>query len=176
MTINPPPTACQPSSEVADLARITSVSSLMSNAMARAAGRPLRNRLLSPSVARADIAWPMRTDWGGHDPASPFAELMINTHSMFWPVAIFIFLSATINSVPNLWHNVIARASGQPRSVVTPICSMNHSYADIPWPMRTDLGGHDPATPFAELIINTHSMFWPAALFIVISAAYMVKK
>ncbi|KAF4678026.1 hypothetical protein FOL47_006977 [Perkinsus chesapeaki] len=95
MTINPPPTACQPSSEVADLARITSVSSLMSNAMARAAGRPLRNRLLSPSVARADIAWPMRTDWGGHDPASPQAELMINTHSIFWPVALFIFISTT---------------------------------------------------------------------------------
>ncbi|KAF4666782.1 hypothetical protein FOZ61_009219 [Perkinsus olseni] len=176
----------------------------MSNVLARFAGRPRKTMLLSPSIARTDIPWPMRTDLGGHDPASPMAELMINTHSTFFPIAIFIYLSAIasiaagyvnmtftpppagskpsaeiadlarITSVSSLMSNAVARATGRPGRNL--LLSPSVVLADTPWPMRTDWGGHDPATPFAELMINTHSMFWPVAIFIFLSATYMVKK
>ncbi|KAF4666783.1 hypothetical protein FOZ61_009220 [Perkinsus olseni] len=81
--------------QVEDLTRITSVSSLWSNIVSRARGHAVKPMLLMPErLCYADIPWTMRTDWGGHDPASPFAELIINTHSTIWPVAIFIFCSA----------------------------------------------------------------------------------
>eukprot|EP00413_Alexandrium_margalefii_P040157 CAMPEP_0204603210 /NCGR_PEP_ID=MMETSP0661-20131031/57131_1 /ASSEMBLY_ACC=CAM_ASM_000606 /TAXON_ID=109239 /ORGANISM="Alexandrium margalefi, Strain AMGDE01CS-322" /LENGTH=76 /DNA_ID=CAMNT_0051614255 /DNA_START=111 /DNA_END=338 /DNA_ORIENTATION=+ len=29
----------------------------------------------------ADVGWPWRLDWGGHDPATPIAEMHINYHN-----------------------------------------------------------------------------------------------
>mmetsp|Transcript_1455 Transcript_1455/g.2225 ORF Transcript_1455/g.2225 Transcript_1455/m.2225 type:complete len:81 (-) Transcript_1455:119-361(-) len=33
------------------------------------------------TVARCDIGYPWRIDWGGHDPATPMAEMFINYHN-----------------------------------------------------------------------------------------------
>jgi hypothetical protein len=43
--------------------------------------RPFRQ----PSLVKADIGEPWRFDWGGHDPATPQAELIINFHSSIFP-------------------------------------------------------------------------------------------
>jgi len=45
-----------------------------------------------PAMApvRADVGWPWRMDWGGHDPASPIAEMHINYHNTGWGIMIFV--------------------------------------------------------------------------------------
>ncbi|CAE7570727.1 unnamed protein product [Symbiodinium natans] len=42
---------------------------------------------------RADVGWPWRMDWGGHDPASPVAEMHINYHNTGWGIMIFVCTS-----------------------------------------------------------------------------------
>eukprot|EP00929_Paragymnodinium_shiwhaense_P061735 TRINITY_DN3085_c0_g1_i2.p1 TRINITY_DN3085_c0_g1~~TRINITY_DN3085_c0_g1_i2.p1 ORF type:complete len:128 (-),score=9.51 TRINITY_DN3085_c0_g1_i2:131-514(-) len=61
---------------------------MLANAKARRRGLPVP--FAANAVARADIGWPWRMDWGGHDPASPIAEMHINYHSTGWAIMIFV--------------------------------------------------------------------------------------
>mmetsp|Transcript_48256 Transcript_48256/g.78392 ORF Transcript_48256/g.78392 Transcript_48256/m.78392 type:complete len:92 (+) Transcript_48256:80-355(+) len=61
---------------------------LMSNFRARCLGLPLPFLACQPT--RADVGWPWRMDWGGHDPASPIAEMHINYHNTGWGIMIFV--------------------------------------------------------------------------------------
>eukprot|EP00441_Pelagodinium_beii_P027227 CAMPEP_0197663516 /NCGR_PEP_ID=MMETSP1338-20131121/57709_1 /TAXON_ID=43686 ORGANISM="Pelagodinium beii, Strain RCC1491" /NCGR_SAMPLE_ID=MMETSP1338 /ASSEMBLY_ACC=CAM_ASM_000754 /LENGTH=94 /DNA_ID=CAMNT_0043241925 /DNA_START=46 /DNA_END=330 /DNA_ORIENTATION=+ len=61
---------------------------LMANFRARRMGLPLP--FLAQQAARADVGWPWRMDWGGHDPASPIAEMHINYHNSGWGIMIFV--------------------------------------------------------------------------------------
>lgn len=61
---------------------------LLSNFRARRMGLPVPFMALPP--ARADVGWPWRMDWGGHDPASPIAEMHINYHNSGWGIMIFV--------------------------------------------------------------------------------------
>ncbi|CAJ1400655.1 unnamed protein product [Effrenium voratum] len=61
---------------------------LFANFQARRWGMPLPFAASSP--VRADVGWPWRMDWGGHDPASPIAEMHINYHNTAWGVMIFV--------------------------------------------------------------------------------------
>ncbi|CAE8742104.1 unnamed protein product [Polarella glacialis] len=61
---------------------------IMSNFRARRLGLPLPFMAL-PAVS-ADVGWPWRMDWGGHDPASPIAEMHINYHNTGWGIMIFV--------------------------------------------------------------------------------------
>eukprot|EP00922_Rhytidocystis_sp_ex-Travisia-forbesii_P007154 GHVS01010434.1.p1 GENE.GHVS01010434.1~~GHVS01010434.1.p1 ORF type:complete len:126 (+),score=7.14 GHVS01010434.1:79-456(+) len=54
-------------------------------------GRMVNPKLrASPTVARADRPDPWRADMGGHDPATPMAEALINyhNHAVAWMVPI----------------------------------------------------------------------------------------
>ena len=48
--------------------------------------------------------------------------------------------------------------------------------ADAPEAWRLDWGGHDPATPQAELIINFHSSIFPAITLTCVHALYLAKR
>merc|ERR1719174_3182461 len=61
---------------------------LFANFRARRAGTALP--LAAPGPVRADVGWPWRMDWGGHDPASPLAEMYINYHNSGWGLMIFV--------------------------------------------------------------------------------------
>merc|ERR1712151_486555 len=61
---------------------------LLSNFRARRMGMPVP--FAASPVARADVGWPWRMDWGGHDPASPLAEMHINYHNTGWAIMIFV--------------------------------------------------------------------------------------
>mmetsp|Transcript_135786 Transcript_135786/g.235983 ORF Transcript_135786/g.235983 Transcript_135786/m.235983 type:complete len:94 (-) Transcript_135786:186-467(-) len=61
---------------------------LLSNFRARRTGVPLPFAATVP--ARADVGWPWRMDWGGHDPASPVAEMHINYHNTTWAIMMFV--------------------------------------------------------------------------------------
>mmetsp|Transcript_74073 Transcript_74073/g.143285 ORF Transcript_74073/g.143285 Transcript_74073/m.143285 type:complete len:93 (+) Transcript_74073:69-347(+) len=61
---------------------------LMANARARRMGFPIPFKALQP--VSADVGWPWRMDWGGHDPASPVAEMHINYHNTGWAIMIFV--------------------------------------------------------------------------------------
>merc|ERR1711924_213091 len=61
---------------------------LFANFRARQMGLPLPFSASAP--LRADVGWPWRMDWGGHDPATPIAEMHINHHNTGWAVMIFV--------------------------------------------------------------------------------------
>mmetsp|Transcript_76483 Transcript_76483/g.151334 ORF Transcript_76483/g.151334 Transcript_76483/m.151334 type:complete len:93 (+) Transcript_76483:77-355(+) len=61
---------------------------LLANARARRFGLPIPFGALPP--VSADVGWPWRMDWGGHDPASPVAEMHINYHNTGWAIMIFV--------------------------------------------------------------------------------------
>mmetsp|Transcript_47606 Transcript_47606/g.125691 ORF Transcript_47606/g.125691 Transcript_47606/m.125691 type:complete len:95 (-) Transcript_47606:109-393(-) len=61
---------------------------LLANIRARRLGLPLPFQAGAP--LRADVGWPWRMDWGGHDPASPVAEMHINYHNTGWAMMIFV--------------------------------------------------------------------------------------
>ena len=42
------------------------------------------------SVVRADAPQPLRYDWGGHDPATPMAEMQYNYYHTAWAVVMFV--------------------------------------------------------------------------------------
>merc|ERR1712083_359462 len=65
-----------------------SPSGLLANSRARAMGMPLP--FMANAPLRADVGWPWRMDWGGHDPASPVAEMHINYHNTGWAIMIFV--------------------------------------------------------------------------------------
>ena len=41
-------------------------------------------------TVRADAPQPLRYDWGGHDPATPMAELQYNYYQTAWAVVMFV--------------------------------------------------------------------------------------
>merc|ERR1712129_676957 len=61
---------------------------LLANFRARRAGLPVPFAASIP--VRADVGMPWRMDWGGHDPASPVAEMHINYHNTVWSIMIFV--------------------------------------------------------------------------------------
>jgi len=61
---------------------------LLANARARRFGLPVPFKALPPVAA--DVGWAWRMDWGGHDPASPVAEMHINYHNTGWAIMIFV--------------------------------------------------------------------------------------
>mmetsp|Transcript_63754 Transcript_63754/g.187056 ORF Transcript_63754/g.187056 Transcript_63754/m.187056 type:complete len:90 (+) Transcript_63754:82-351(+) len=61
---------------------------ILANFRARRLGLPVPFMPMSP--IRADVGWPWRMDWGGHDPASPIAEMHINYHNTAWAMMIFV--------------------------------------------------------------------------------------
>mmetsp|Transcript_33819 Transcript_33819/g.53780 ORF Transcript_33819/g.53780 Transcript_33819/m.53780 type:complete len:94 (+) Transcript_33819:46-327(+) len=61
---------------------------LLANFRARRLGLPVP--FVAASPVRADVGWPWRMDWGGHDPASPTAEMYINYHNTVWAIMIFV--------------------------------------------------------------------------------------
>mmetsp|Transcript_10646 Transcript_10646/g.28189 ORF Transcript_10646/g.28189 Transcript_10646/m.28189 type:complete len:97 (+) Transcript_10646:79-369(+) len=61
---------------------------LLANFRARRMGVPVPFGPGAP--LRADVGWPWRMDWGGHDPASPIAEMHINYHNTGWAIMIFV--------------------------------------------------------------------------------------
>jgi len=66
----------------------SSLGGLAANMRARRLGLPLPFQAGAP--LRADVGWPWRMDWGGHDPASPVAEMHINYHNTGWGMMIFV--------------------------------------------------------------------------------------
>eukprot|EP00929_Paragymnodinium_shiwhaense_P061738 TRINITY_DN3085_c1_g1_i2.p1 TRINITY_DN3085_c1_g1~~TRINITY_DN3085_c1_g1_i2.p1 ORF type:complete len:130 (-),score=5.58 TRINITY_DN3085_c1_g1_i2:213-602(-) len=64
---------------------------ILSNASARRFGLPLP--FVPGPTARADIGWPWRMDWSGHDPATPIAEMHINYHNTGWAIMTFVCTS-----------------------------------------------------------------------------------
>eukprot|EP00930_Biecheleria_cincta_P013512 TRINITY_DN12001_c0_g3_i2.p1 TRINITY_DN12001_c0_g3~~TRINITY_DN12001_c0_g3_i2.p1 ORF type:complete len:101 (+),score=15.01 TRINITY_DN12001_c0_g3_i2:82-384(+) len=65
---------------------------IWSNLRARRLGLPVPLSFTAAAMApvRADVGWPWRMDWGGHDPASPIAEMHINYHNTGWGIMIFV--------------------------------------------------------------------------------------
>merc|ERR1719231_867687 len=61
---------------------------LLANFRARRLGLPIP--FAAQAAVRADVGWPWRMDWGGHDPASPIAEMHINYHNTAWGMMIFV--------------------------------------------------------------------------------------
>jgi len=61
---------------------------ILANGRARRMGNPLP--FMAQQVARADVGWAWRMDWGGHDPATPVAEMHINYHNTGWAIMIFV--------------------------------------------------------------------------------------
>merc|ERR1712085_231053 len=61
---------------------------MLANIRARRVGAPLP--FASAAPIRADVGYPWRMDWGGHDPASPVAEMHINYHNTGWGMMIFV--------------------------------------------------------------------------------------
>lgn len=43
-------------------------------------------------------------------------------------------------------------------------------------PWRMDSGGHDPATPVAEMLINYHTTTWAMMIFVCTTTAYAMTK
>mmetsp|Transcript_31564 Transcript_31564/g.104646 ORF Transcript_31564/g.104646 Transcript_31564/m.104646 type:complete len:94 (+) Transcript_31564:120-401(+) len=73
---------------VEQLLQRRSVGGLFANIRARQMGMPVP---FSGSVpVLADVGYPWRMDWGGHDPASPVAEMHINYHNTGWAMMIFV--------------------------------------------------------------------------------------
>mmetsp|Transcript_35983 Transcript_35983/g.54244 ORF Transcript_35983/g.54244 Transcript_35983/m.54244 type:complete len:89 (-) Transcript_35983:69-335(-) len=68
-----------------------SAGGILASIRARAIGAPLPFAPSSP--LRADVGYPWRLDWGGHDPASPVAELCINYHNTAWALMTFVCTS-----------------------------------------------------------------------------------
>eukprot|EP00438_Fugacium_kawagutii_P020716 Skav225272 [mRNA] locus=scaffold4099:137037:138343:+ [translate_table: standard] len=64
---------------------------LLANFRARRMGLPVP--FAAPSPVRADVGYPWRMDWGGHDPATPVAEMFINYHNTAWGIMIFVCTS-----------------------------------------------------------------------------------
>jgi len=76
------------SSAMTDIVARQTPFGMLANMRARRLGLPVP---FAPNpVARADIGWPWRMDWGGHDPASPIAEMHINYHNTGWAIMIFV--------------------------------------------------------------------------------------
>mmetsp|Transcript_31566 Transcript_31566/g.104648 ORF Transcript_31566/g.104648 Transcript_31566/m.104648 type:complete len:94 (+) Transcript_31566:120-401(+) len=65
-----------------------SVGGLFANIRARQMGLPVPFSGSAPVLA--DVGYPWRMDWGGHDPASPVAEMHINYHNTGWAMMIFV--------------------------------------------------------------------------------------
>jgi hypothetical protein len=42
------------------------------------------------TAVRADAPQPLRYDWGGHDPATPMAEMQYNYYHTAWAVVMFV--------------------------------------------------------------------------------------
>merc|ERR1712107_977937 len=61
---------------------------MLANSRARRTGMPVP--FMASAPLRADVGWPWRMDWGGHDPASPVAEMHINYHNTGWAMMIFV--------------------------------------------------------------------------------------
>jgi len=54
-------------------------------------GRAARKLPFAPKpVVLNDAPMPWRMDWGGRDPATPIAELIINYHNTAWATMIFV--------------------------------------------------------------------------------------
>ncbi len=72
-----------------DVLKKQSVSSMWSNFKQRK-----NHNLVYPRIAtqtsRADIPYPFRYDWAGHDPATPMAEMQINYYQTAWPIVMFV--------------------------------------------------------------------------------------
>ena len=60
--------------------------------------------------------------------------------------------------------------------IVRPFMHPSLVRADAPEAWRLDWGGHDPATPQAELIINFHSSIFPAITLTCVHALYLAKR
>jgi len=45
---------------------------------------------------RADAPQTSRYDWGGHDPATPMAEMQYNYYWTVWPVVTFVAVQTTL--------------------------------------------------------------------------------
>merc|ERR1711971_1214674 len=65
-----------------------SPSGIFANFRARRMGLPVPFSVQAP--VRANVGWPWRMDWGGHDPASPLAEMYIHYHNSGWGLMIFV--------------------------------------------------------------------------------------
>eukprot|EP00413_Alexandrium_margalefii_P012627 CAMPEP_0204530160 /NCGR_PEP_ID=MMETSP0661-20131031/10469_1 /ASSEMBLY_ACC=CAM_ASM_000606 /TAXON_ID=109239 /ORGANISM="Alexandrium margalefi, Strain AMGDE01CS-322" /LENGTH=98 /DNA_ID=CAMNT_0051536233 /DNA_START=102 /DNA_END=398 /DNA_ORIENTATION=- len=66
---------------------------LLANFRARRMGFPIPFAGVPLAGSRpvlADVGWPWRLDWGGHDPATPIAEMHINYHNTGWAIMIFV--------------------------------------------------------------------------------------
>eukprot|EP00439_Symbiodinium_sp_Y106_P028418 s741_g3.t1 len=167
-----------------------SPSGVLANLRARRLGLPLPFAAAAP--LRADVGWPWRMDWGGHDPASPVAEMHINYHNTGWGIMIFVCTSdrrprqselcglhcetmadekrspsalqmqLARQSPSGLLANIRARRLGLP----LPFAAMAPMRADVGWPWRMDWGGHDPASPVAEMHINYHNTGWGIMIFV----------
>merc|ERR1712061_319671 len=61
---------------------------MIANQRARRMGAPIP--FMASAPVRADVGRPWRMDWGGHDPASPVAEMHINYHNTGWAIMIFV--------------------------------------------------------------------------------------
>ncbi len=48
----------------------------------------LANRM--STQVKADAPQPLRYDWGGHDPATPMAEMQYNYYHTVWAVVMFV--------------------------------------------------------------------------------------
>merc|ERR1711982_206547 len=70
---------------------------LLANFRARRMGVPVPFGVSAP--VRADVGWPWRMDWGGHDPASPLAEMYINYHNSGWGLMIFVCITTVYMTV-----------------------------------------------------------------------------
>ncbi|CAE7380890.1 unnamed protein product [Symbiodinium microadriaticum] len=211
-----------------------SPSGVLANLRARRLGLPLPFAAAAP--LRADVGWPWRMDWGGHDPASPVAEMHINYHNTGWGIMIFdaeeeweegrrnevhkqrqteakLTTSLGVQSVElknlgrikipaeqvflkdltmadekrspsalqmqlarqspsGLLANIRARRLGLP----LPFAAVAPMRADVGWPWRMDWGGHDPASPVAEMHINYHNTGWGIMIFVCTSVLYLMTK
>ena len=54
-----------------------------------AVGR-LAKRLRATTRVHMDAPQPLRYDWGGHDPATPMAEMQYNYYHTAWAVVMFV--------------------------------------------------------------------------------------
>eukprot|EP00927_Polykrikos_kofoidii_P000470 TRINITY_DN10173_c0_g1_i3.p1 TRINITY_DN10173_c0_g1~~TRINITY_DN10173_c0_g1_i3.p1 ORF type:complete len:110 (+),score=6.66 TRINITY_DN10173_c0_g1_i3:49-330(+) len=68
--------------------------------------------------------------------------------------------------------NLRARRSG----LALPFAGSRPVLMDVGWPWRMDWGGHDPATPIAEMHINYHTTGWSVMLFVCTTVIYLTAK
>uniref|UniRef100_A0A3B0MNW0 Uncharacterized protein n=1 Tax=Theileria annulata TaxID=5874 RepID=A0A3B0MNW0_THEAN len=57
-----------------------------------------------------------------------------------------------------------------------PKFTINPTYADAPERWRTNMGGFDPATPYAEACINYHNHAVTFMIFVVLTVLHTVRK